>query len=98
MSKNILVASVALLMDEEKQTTKKRRTRPIWRRSQMLNRKIDCAFHTIFKELKNRILVDLKIMLEWTLISPFLQKQDISMRECVSPEIDLTSVNLTFKD
>ena len=54
MNKNILVASVALLMDEEKQTTKKRRTRPIWRRSQMLRRKIYGAFHTIFKELKKQ--------------------------------------------
>ena len=54
MSKNILVASVALLMYEEKQTTKKRRTRPIWRRSRMLHRKIDCTFHTIFKELKKQ--------------------------------------------
>ena len=54
MNKIIVVASVALLLDEEEQTRKKRRTRTIWTRPWMLQRKIDGAFHTIFKELKEK--------------------------------------------
>ena len=54
MNKNIVLASVALLMNEEGQTRKKRRTRTIWTRPWMLRRKIDGAFHTIFKELKEQ--------------------------------------------
>ena len=54
MNKNIVLASVALLMNEEGQIRKKRRTRTIWTRPWMLRRKIDGAFHTIFKELKEQ--------------------------------------------
>ena len=67
MNKNIVVPSVALLLDEEgeEQTRKERRTRTIWTRPWMLCRKIDGAFHTIFKELKEQ---DSKVMLECKLI------------------------------
>ena len=53
MSKNV-VASVALLLDEEEQARKKRRTWTIWTRPWMLRRKTDGAFHTIHKELKEQ--------------------------------------------
>ena len=49
MNKNIVVASVALLLDEEEQTRKKRWAQTIWTRPWMLHRKIDGAFHTIFR-------------------------------------------------
>ena len=65
MNKNIVVASVALLLDEEEQARKKRRTRTIWTRLWMLLRKIDGAFYTILKELKEQ---DSQVMLECKLI------------------------------
>ena len=52
MNKNIVIASVALLLDEEEQNIKKRRTRTIWTRPWVLRRNINGAFHAIFKELK----------------------------------------------
>ena len=54
MNKNIVVASVALLLDEEEQNIKKRWTRTIWTRLWVLRRNINGAFHTIFKELKEQ--------------------------------------------
>ena len=60
MNKNVVVASVALLLDEEEQTRKKRRTGTIWTRPFMLRRKINGAFHTIFKELKEQDFNGLK--------------------------------------
>ena len=49
MNKNIAVASLAFLLDEEEQTRKKTPTRIIWTRPWMLRRKIDGTFHIIFK-------------------------------------------------
>ena len=95
MKKNIMVESVALLLDEEEQTSKKRRTRIIWTTPWMLRRKIGDAFDTIFKELKEQdsdgiqgyVRMDVNHFEELVhLLSPFLQKQDTSMRECRSPE------------
>ena len=95
MSKNIVVASVALLLDEEEQSRKKRQTRTIWTRPLMLRRKIDGAFHTVFKELKEQdsdgfigyVRMDVDHFEElFHLLSPFLRKQDTNMRECISPE------------
>ena len=83
MSKNIVVASVALLLDEEEQSRKKRQTRTIWTRPLMLRRKIDSAFHTVFKELKEQdsdgligyVRMDVDHFEELVhLLSPFLQK------------------------
>ena len=54
MNKNIVVASVALLLDEQEQTRKKRRTRAIWARPWMLRRKINGDFHIIFIESKEQ--------------------------------------------
>ena len=61
----------------------------------MLRRKIDDAFHTIFKKLKEqdsdgfkgyaRMDVDHFEELVYVL-SPFLQKQDTNRRECISLE------------
>ena len=95
MNKNIVVASVALLLDEEEQTRKKRRTRTIWTRPWMLRRKINRAFHKIFKELKGQdsdgfkgyVRMDVDHFEELVhLLSPFLQKQDTNIRKCISPE------------
>ena len=92
---NIVVASAALLLDEEEQTRKKRRTRTIWRCSWMLRRKVDDAFHTIFKELKEQdsdgfkgyATMDVDHFEELVyVINPFLQKQDTNMRDCISLE------------
>ena len=83
MSKNIVVASVDLLLDEEEQSRKKRQTRTIWTRPLMLRRKIDSAFHTVFKELKEQdsdgligyVRMDVDHFEELVhLLSPFLQK------------------------
>ena len=83
MSKNIVVASVDLLLDEEEQSRKKRQTRTIWTRPLMLRRKIDGAFHTVFKELKEQdsdgligyVRMDVDHFEELVhLLSPFLQK------------------------
>ena len=41
INKNIVVASVALPLDEEEQTRKKRRTRTIWTRSCPANTRLD---------------------------------------------------------
>ena len=54
MNKNTVVESVALLLGEEEQTRRKRQTRIIWTRPWMLRRKIDGAFHSMFKELKEQ--------------------------------------------
>ena len=95
MNKNIVVASIALLLDEEKQIRKKRRTRTIWTGPWMLLRKIDGAFGTIFKELKEQVSDGFKGYVRMDvdhfeelvhLLSPFLQKQDTNTRECISPE------------
>ena len=60
----------------------------------MLRRKIDGAFHTIFKELKEQDSVGFKGYVRMGfdhfkelvhLLSPFLQKQDANIRECISP-------------
>ena len=95
MNKKIMVESVALLLDEEEQISKKRRTRIVWTKPWMLRRKIDDAFHTIFKELKEQdsdgiqgyVRMDVDHFEELVhLLSPFLQKQDTNMRECRSLE------------
>ena len=54
MNKNIVVASVAPLLDEKDQTRQERQTRTIWARPWMLRRKLNGAFYTIFKELKEQ--------------------------------------------
>ena len=54
MNKNIVIASVAPLLDEKDQTRQERRTRTIWARPWMLRRKLNGAFYTIFKELKEQ--------------------------------------------
>ena len=69
MNKNIVVATVVLLLNEEEQTRKKRRTRTIWTRRWMLRRKINGAFHIIFKESKEQDSDGFKVMLEWVLIT-----------------------------
>ena len=83
MNKKIMVESVALLLDEEEQTSKKRRTRIVWTKPWMLRRKIDDAFHTIFKELKEQdsdgiqgyVRMDVDHFEELVhLLSPFLQR------------------------
>ena len=82
-NKNIVVSSAALPLDEEEQTRKKRRARTIWTNPWMLLRKIDVAFYTIFKELKEQdsdgfksyVRMDVDHFEElFHLLSPFLQK------------------------
>ena len=50
----------------------------------MLRRKIDCAFHTIFKELREEDSDGFKGLVH--LLSSFLQKEDTNMSECINPE------------
>ena len=93
MNKNIVVESAALLLGEEEQTRRKRQTPIIWTGPWMLRRKIDGAFHSMFKELKEQdsdgfkgyVRMDIDHFEELVhLLSPFLQKQDTNMRECIS--------------
>ena len=83
MSKNIVVASVVLLLNKEKQTIKKGRTQTIWTRSWMLRRKINGTFHIIFKESKEQdsdgfkgyVRMDVDHFLELVhLLTTYLQK------------------------
>ena len=83
MSKNIVVASVVLLLNKEKQTIKKGRTQTIWTRSWMLRRKINGTFHIIFKESKEQdsdgfkgyVRMDVDHFLELVhLLTAYLQK------------------------
>ena len=95
VKKIVVIASVALLLDEEEEETKKRRRRSIWTRPWLLRRKIDGAYHSLFKELKEEDSEGFKGYLRMDvdrfdelvhLLTPFLQKQDTNMRECIKPE------------
>ena len=83
MNNNIVVASVAHLLDEKDQNRKERRTRTIWARPWILRRKLNSAFYTIFKELKEQdsdgfkgyVRMDVDHFEEFVhLLSQFLQK------------------------
>ena len=51
-NKVLILATMALLLDEEEQERKNKRPRFIWTRPWLLHRRNDGAFHKIFKELK----------------------------------------------
>ena len=81
MNKVIVITSVALLLNEEEQTRKKRRIRIIWTRPRMPRRKINGVSHTIFKELKEHdsdgskcyVRMNIDHFEEWVhLLRPFL--------------------------
>ena len=95
ISKNVMIASIALLIDEEEERIKTRSTQFIWTRLCLLRRKIDGAFHIIFAELregdaegfKGYVRMDLNHFDELVnLLGPFLHNQDTNMRECIKPE------------
>ena len=68
MNKNIVVASVALLLDEEEQTRKKRRTQTIGQGPGCYAEKLTVRSIQYSKNQNNRIVMDSKVILEWTLI------------------------------
>ena len=82
MNKNIVVVSLTFLLDEEEQTRKKIRTRTIWTRPWMLRRKIEDS-----DGFKGYVRMDVYYFEKLVqLLSSFLQKQDTSKREYISPE------------
>lgn len=94
VDRNVIIASVALLLDEEERE-KTQSKRSVWTRPWLQRRKIKGAFHTTFKELKEEdpegfkgyVRMDVDHFDELLhLLAPFLQKQDTNMRECISPE------------
>ena len=52
INRNVVIASIVLLLSEEERKKKKQTMRSIWTRPWLQRRKVDGAFHTLFKELK----------------------------------------------
>ncbi|XP_057314357.1 uncharacterized protein LOC130655608 [Hydractinia symbiolongicarpus] len=91
VDRSIIIASIALLLDEEE--TKKKQSK--WTRPWLQRRKVDGAFHTLFKELKEEDLEGFKGYVRMDvgqfdelvhLLAPVLHQQDTNMRECIKPE------------
>ena len=94
VDRNVLITSLALLLDEERRK-KKQTKRSIWIRPWLERRKTGGAFQTIFKELKEGdpegfkgyVRMDVNHFDELVYrLAPLLKKKDTNMRECIKPE------------
>ena len=103
-NKVLILATMALLLDEEEQERKNKRPRFVWTRPWLLHRRNDGAFHKIFKELKEEdsdgfkgyVRMDVDHFDELVhLLSPLLLKKDTNMRECIKPE-EMCCVTLRY--
>ena len=95
MAEKVVIAAIALLLDEEEKVKKKPYERSLWVRPWIHRRKQEGCFHKLFQELmkedaqgfREYVRMD-RAHYEYLVekLRPSLAKQDTNMRECIKPD------------